>query len=141
MRFLSAAEVASLANAVEGRYGTLIYFAAYTGMRWGEIAALQVSRLSLLRGTVNVVESLSEINGHLHTGPTKTGATRTISLPRFLSALLGEHIGQFPGSDGYVFTSAEGLPLRRTSTGVTTCRPSVELPLSRSVSTTSDTPG
>ena len=61
------------------RYCVLIYFASYTGLRRGEIAALKVDRLNLLRGTLNVTESLWEVNGHLQTDPTKTGAHRTIS--------------------------------------------------------------
>jgi integrase len=59
----------------------------------------------------DVAESLSEISGRLHTGPTKTGARRTVTIPRFLSEMLGEHIGAY--SSEYVFTSAEGKPLRR----------------------------
>jgi integrase len=113
MRFLDASEVVRLADAIDERYRTLVYFAAYTGLRWGELAALKVDRLNLLRGTVDVVDSLSEINGHLDTGPTKTGGRRTVSLPRFLSEMVGEHLGRFPGTEGHVFTAVEGGPLRR----------------------------
>ena len=50
-RFLTAAEVARLAGEIEDRYGSLIFAAAYTGLRWGELAALKVERVNLLRGT------------------------------------------------------------------------------------------
>lgn len=113
MRFLEPAQIEAFADAIEPRYRTLIFSAAYTGMRWGELAALRVSRLNLLKGTVEVKESLSEINGHLHVQPPKTGKPRTLSLPRSLSEMLGEHIGRYPSADGYVFTSPEGKPLRR----------------------------
>ena len=54
MQFLSAAEVEQLAEAIPPPYGLLVRFAAYTGLRAGEIAALRVKRLDLLRGTVRV---------------------------------------------------------------------------------------
>ena len=59
MHFLSAAEVERLADAIVPPYGLLVRFAAYTGLRAGELAALRVKRLDLLRGTVRVVEAVS----------------------------------------------------------------------------------
>jgi Phage integrase, N-terminal SAM-like domain len=59
-QFLSAAEVERLAEAIVPPYGLLVRFAAYTGLRAGELVALRVKRLDLLRGTVRVVESASE---------------------------------------------------------------------------------
>jgi integrase len=84
MHFLSAAEVERLAGAIVPPYGLLVRFAAYTGLRAGELAALRVKRLDLLRGTVRVVESASEVDGRLVLGSTKTYAERTVRLPRFL---------------------------------------------------------
>jgi integrase len=113
MRFLTPEQVARLVGTIDERYSALVYFAAYSGLRYGEIAALRIERANLLRGSIDVVESLSEINGRLHVGPTKTGARRTVSLPRFLCQMLGEHIARFPSSDGRLFSAAEGGPLRR----------------------------
>jgi integrase len=114
MLFLSAEEVAALADAIEDRYAALIFTAAFSGARWGELAALKVERLNLLRGTLEIRESLSEVNGHLSVGPTKTGTSRAVSLPAFLRDMLGEHLARFPSPEGFVFSSAEGGPLRRT---------------------------
>jgi len=85
--------------------------AGYTGLRWGELAALRPKHLDLLRGTVDVREALSEVGGHLETVSTKTGKERTVGLPRFLCDLLGEHLARYPGE--YVFTAPESGPLRR----------------------------
>ena len=117
MRFMDPQQVEALAGAIDPRYRALIFTAAYTGMRWGELVALKIERLNLLRGTVDVVESMSEINGYLHVQPTKTGRPRTLSLPRSLCELLGEHLGYYPSEDGFVFSSAEGKPLRRNFYG------------------------
>ncbi|MGH8904691.1 MAG: tyrosine-type recombinase/integrase, partial [Egibacteraceae bacterium] len=101
--FLSPTQIANLAEVITPCYSTMIYTAAYTGLRVGELAALQIERVNVLKGVVDVVESRSEVNGHLHVGPTKTGARRSISLPRFLAEMLGEHIGRHASRDGYVF--------------------------------------
>jgi integrase len=113
MHFLSAAEVEQLAEAIVPPYGVLVRFAAYTGLRAGEIAALRVKRLDLLRGTVRVVESVSEVGGRLITGPTKTHAERTVSLPQFLRDELAAYLASRPRDrDAFVFTSPKGGPLR-----------------------------
>jgi integrase len=113
MHFLDHNDVARLADAVEERYRALIYTAAYTGLRWGELAALRVDRVNFLRGTAHVVEALTEVNGRVQLGPTKTGAHRAVSLPRFLVEMLSEQVARHPSPTGLVFTSAEGTPLRR----------------------------
>jgi integrase len=113
VHFLDAAEVARLAGATDERYRALIFAAAYTGLRWGELAAVRVERVNFLRGTVSVVEALTEVNGHIRIGPTKTGAHRTVSLPRFLVEMLSEQVRLYPSPTGLLFTSAEGTPLRR----------------------------
>jgi integrase len=113
MHFLSAAEVERLAEAIVPPYGVLVRFAAYTGLRAGEIAALRVKRLDLLRGTVRVVEAASEVSGRLITGPTKTHAERTVLLPRFLRDELAAYLASRPRDrDAFVFTAPKGGPLR-----------------------------
>jgi integrase len=90
----------------------LIYTAAYAGLRAGEIGALRVERLNLLAGTLEVAASLWEGKGQLVIGPPKSGKRRTLTIPRFLADMLGEHLGTFPTTNGYVFTSTEGEILR-----------------------------
>ena len=112
MCFLSADQVTRPAEAIGPRYRTLIYAAAYTGLRAGELAALKVDRRDFVRRTIDVVESLSEVRGKLVTGPTKTRARRTVTMPLFLAEMLAEHLEMFPSPSGYVFTSEGGGPLR-----------------------------
>jgi site-specific recombinase XerD len=112
--FLTPEEVRRLADAIEDRYRVLIYTAAYTGMRWGELAGLRVPRLDLLRGTIDITEALTEVNGTIRTGPTKTGKSRTVSIPGFLVQLLAELLTTFPADERYVFSGAQGGPLRRS---------------------------
>ncbi len=52
MYFLDAPQVEVLAEVVREPYGTLLRFAAYTGLRPCELVALRVRQLNLLRGEV-----------------------------------------------------------------------------------------
>jgi integrase len=116
MHFLSAVEVERLAEAIVPPYGVLVRFAAYTGLRAGEIAALRVKRLDLLRGTVRVVEAASEVGGRLILGPTKTHAERTVRLPRFLRKELAAYLADRPRDrDAFVFTAPRGGQLRHNN--------------------------
>jgi integrase len=74
MRFATVAEVAALADAIPPRFRALVLVAAYTGLRWGELAGLRVKRVDLLHRRITVAEQLLEVRGRLAFGPTKTGA-------------------------------------------------------------------
>ncbi len=129
MCFLSPDEIAILAETISNppikrgggehrrqsypEYGLLVTFAAYTGLRAGEIEALRVKNLDLLRGTVHVCESLAQVHGELVLGPTKTYESRTVPLPRFLVDDLAAHLSAHPhGADDLVFTAPLGGPIR-----------------------------
>ena len=76
-RYLTDRRVAELADAVGEEYGLIVLFLAYTGLRWGEMAALRVGRLDLLRRRVFVAESVTPVKGAMTFGPTKgTRASR-----------------------------------------------------------------
>lgn len=113
MLFLTPEEVVTLAEAITEEFRTLVLFAAYTGLRAGEIGALRAGRLDLLRRSVDVRESLADVKGKLVFGPTKTYANRTVRLPGFLAEELATHLaGRQHHSDHLVFTGPTGAPLR-----------------------------
>ena len=116
MRFLDQVEVAALIDAMDPRYSALVAAGAYTGARFGELAALRTSRLDLLRGSMTIVEQLTEVKGQLILRPPKTQASRRqIALPRRLRDILAEHLAEHPPVAGYVFSSPNGARLRRTA--------------------------
>lgn len=112
MHFLDPQQVRRLADAIDPRFSCLIYTAAYMGMRAGELWALKLERVNLLHGSLDVVESLSEVRGRLEVGPTKSGKARSLLIPQFLVGMLQEQMQRFPSTDGYVFTSPEGGAVR-----------------------------
>jgi integrase len=115
MIVLTGEEVAALAEKITPRYRMLVYFAAYTGCRAGEIVALRRKDIDLLRGVVQIRRSVKDVHGRLIEGDTKTHERRTISLPRFLNAMLAEHLAKplgGAGPDAFVFVSSTGRQLR-----------------------------
>jgi integrase len=113
MLFLTAAQVNDLADAIDERYRLAVVLSAYTGVRAGELAALKVGRVEMLRRRLHVVESIAEVHGQLVTNAPKNGRSRTVPLPRFLlEPLAAELTG---GADAYVFSAPEGGPIRHSN--------------------------
>ena len=92
-------------------YGLLVRLAAFSGLRAAEIAGLKVNAVDLDNGVLRVTETLSEVEGKLHTVPPKTYQARAVPLPNFLIEELRAHITQLGASKEYVFHSSSGVPL------------------------------
>ncbi|MGV0796180.1 site-specific integrase [Mycolicibacterium elephantis] len=110
--YLSHAQVAALAGAVD-RNPEVVRFLAYTGLRWGEMAALRVCDFDMLRRRVNVSRSVTESGGLVWSTP-KTHERRSVPFPAALadelSALM---VGK--GRDDLVFTDLRGGVLRNSN--------------------------
>lgn len=109
-RYLTHSQVRALADAC-GDYGLLVRFLAYTGLRWGEAAALTTRRVDLDRRRVQVAESVTAVKGRLVWGTTKTHARRPVPLPRFLARELVPWIEGRRSGD-LLFPAARGGVLR-----------------------------
>jgi hypothetical protein len=70
--FLTAAQVETLAASVRTPYGFLVRFAAYTDLRPSELCGLRVGRLDVLRGTVEVAETLIPCTANSLSGRRRT---------------------------------------------------------------------
>lgn len=114
MQFFTAGQVESLTEAIAAPYGVLVLVLAYGGLRFGEAAALRQNACDLLRGRLIIRESLADVSGKLHFGPTKTHQRREVVLPSFLQEALGQHLDDEVGPEegALVFSSPEGQPLR-----------------------------
>jgi len=115
--FLTAEQVELLADAIDEQYSALVYLLAYGGLRWGEATAVRRRRLDLKRSRVEVAESLADVAGALHFGPTKTYDHRTVVLPAFVRDQLAQHLSRHRSGDleALVFRSPEGAPLRHSN--------------------------
>lgn len=110
--YLTHAQVAALAGAVE-RNPEVIRFLAYTGLRWGEMAALRVCDFDMLRRRVNVSRSVTEAGGLVWSAP-KTHERRSVPFPAVLAdELAAMMVGK--GRDDRVFTDLRGGVLRNSN--------------------------
>ena len=110
-RFLTHDQVADLADACGSEYRLMVLFLAYTGLRWGEMAALRVHRLDFLRRRALVAESVTPVRGVMTFGPTKGHERRDVPIPRFLLEDLAQHVAGSV-SDDLVFRGIRGAALR-----------------------------
>ncbi|MFC3689954.1 tyrosine-type recombinase/integrase [Aquipuribacter hungaricus] len=110
-RFLSHEEVAALATAAGSPFDTVVLVLAYTGLRWGELAALRVSDVDLARGRLSVQRSMTEVSGRAIIGTPKNHQRRTVPVPAFLLARLDEHL-QGRAAGDFAFPSRQGAVLR-----------------------------
>jgi integrase len=104
--FLSYQQVDELADAA-GRDRLAILFLAYTGVRYGEMAALRVRNLNLLRRRALIAEAVADVDGHAVFGTPKNHQRRQVPIPRFLAQELSGHVtGKEPGD--FVFSAEKG---------------------------------
>lgn len=92
-------------------YRLVILFLAYTGCRWGEMAALRVGSVDFLRRRAKIVEAVTLVRGVPTWGTPKGHERREVPLPPFLVDELAAHVaGKQP--DELLFTATKGGPLR-----------------------------
>jgi integrase len=118
MRFLTAEEVHRLAGEIPVQFRTLVYTAAYTGMRWSELVGLRRGALDPGRRAVAVTEQLVRVERQwVRKAPKTAAGRRRIALPPFLTELLETQLADhaLPGPDGLVFPNKAGKPIQQSS--------------------------
>ncbi len=107
-------------------YRLVVLFLAYTGVRFGEMAALRVRRIDLAKRRAVIAESVTPVQGiGMVWGTTKTHQRREVPIPRFLVDDLARHIaGKDP--DDLVFGGIRGGEALRVSTFRKAFRPAAE---------------
>jgi integrase len=110
-------QLLDLADAIDPEYSAMVWLGAVLGLRWGEVAALRVGHVDILRRTVTVVEQVARgIGGAGVIGPPKSSAARrTVSIPTELAEVLSAHTQSIglTGADQekLLFPNSEGEPL------------------------------
>lgn len=112
-RFLSHEQVHSLALAA-GDYRVVVLFLAYTGTRFGEMAALRAGRVDTTNRRILIAESVTSVQGRLVWGTPKGHVHRTVSAPSFIFELLAPRLAELQ-HDALVFTARGGGPLRASN--------------------------
>jgi integrase len=114
----TVAQVLDLAGHVPARFRALVLLAAFTSLRYGELAALRRADLNASLSTVTVRSTLVELSdGTLIFGPPKSVAGfRTVSIPAAIRDDIKAHLRDYVGDadDSLIFTGAKGAVLRRS---------------------------
>ncbi len=80
------------------------------------LRGLDSFRVDLIRGSVEVAESVSDVGGRLILGPTKTYANRHVPLPPLLGSEIAAYLEEREADrDDFVFTAPLGGPLRHAN--------------------------
>lgn len=93
------------------QYRLVVLFLAYTGCRWGEMAALRVGSIDFLRRRAKITESVTLVRGVFTWGTPKGHDRREVPVPPFLVEELAANVAG-KKRDELVFTGTRGAPLR-----------------------------
>ena len=114
---LTVQQVFALAEVIDPRYRALVLLAVFGSLRWGELAALRRCDVDLDAGTVRISRQVTELSGgQLAPGPPKSDAgKRVVVLPAAIMPVVRQHMAWLVKTEdeALVFTSPEGMPLRR----------------------------
>ena len=94
-------------------YRMAVLFLAYTGVRFGEMAALKMGRLDLIRHRAVIAASVTPVRGHgLVWGTPKSHERREVPIPPFLALELRRHVASKRPDDLVFAGIRNGAPLR-----------------------------
>ncbi|MCL2782765.1 MAG: site-specific integrase [Propionibacteriaceae bacterium] len=110
-RFLTHAQVEVFAREVGPNWSLVVRFLAYTGLRFGELAALRWRNMDLLRRRAIINQSVSPVNGKMVFSDTKGHGRREVPIQKFLIADL-TMLMEGKGPNDLVFTGPSGAILR-----------------------------
>jgi integrase len=114
-RTVSFEEMWALADGMPERYRASVIIAVCSGLRAGELFALQRKHVDLAAGVVRVEQSLAlgRTGQGWFSAPKTRAGKRTVVLPKIAVAALREHMTRFtpPGGDSLLFGTQNGTPL------------------------------
>ena len=108
---LNHRQVADLAEA-SGPYRLMILVMAYTGVRFGEVTALQARDVEIGERRLHVRRAFTDIKGKLQLTTPKSGESRVIPIPNFLVPDLMTQLFELETPEDFLFTAAKGGPIR-----------------------------
>lgn len=121
MQIPTPLQVGVLVSGADDDFKAFVALAAFTGLRLGEAAALQVHDIDFLGREIHVQRQVQRANGGaLKTRAPKYGSERTIPAPQGLLDLLAKYIAMWrPGTDAdrCLFPGESNNPWHQNSVG------------------------
>ncbi|MCT1819409.1 tyrosine-type recombinase/integrase [Corynebacterium propinquum] len=112
--YLTMGEVERLAD--KSKYPTIVWTLATVGLRWGELAGLQVGDLDLERGRIHVRRNAVTVGHRIELGSLKAGESRVVAVPGFVCEMLRKQArGKLPKA--WLFPARDGEPMRLPDSG------------------------
>jgi integrase len=108
--YLTHAQVRALVKEC-GDWGVIVELLAYTGLRWGEMAALKRERLDFVRRRLEIAEAVSEPRGNILWGSPKNHERRSVPFPERREPALRDRANS-AADDVPIFSGADGGVLR-----------------------------
>ncbi|UQX87081.1 site-specific integrase [Jatrophihabitans telluris] len=111
-------ELARLVDAMPERYRLMTLLAAWTQLRFGELAELRRSDIDLKNGIIHVQRGVVRVDGALIVGRPKSEAgVRDVAIPPHLMPLVRSHLSKHitGGRNGLLFTSRTGAQIVPTT--------------------------
>lgn len=108
--YLTAEQLGTLATACT-RNKEIVWVLGTVGLRWGELAGLQVQDVNVLRGRFNIERSAVTVGSDIAIGTPKTHERRSVAVPREVMRLV-EPLIEGRGLEEFVWARADGTPLR-----------------------------
>lgn len=87
----------------------MIRFLAYTGLRWGEMAALRINRLDFKKLRMTIDYNAVQVQGKFEYGTPKTGESRVVPMLDFIAFSL-RRIAKDRPQDAFVFGKLDNVP-------------------------------
>ena len=94
-----------------GKHSEIVLFLAMTGLRWGELAGMQVQDVNLNTGRLHIQRQITEISGRLAESLPKYGKKRIVPLTAQAREIVASRI-EGKSHDSLVFTTERGSVLR-----------------------------
>ena len=113
--YLTHEQVAVLAAEVS-KYSEIVMLLAYSGIRWGEMAALRPRDLILEEQRIGITRSASKTDGRSIIGSTKTWERRTVAIPKEVAELLRPIAEAADSPSSLLWSRPDGTPLRPPTT-------------------------
>lgn len=110
-------EIHRLHQALPPEYAAIVPLCIEVGLRYGEMAGLQVRHINLLKRTATIEQQIIEGKHSNSVGPLKTKSShRTVAISDELVVTLAEHLSKSglsaADNDSWVFPSPDDRPLR-----------------------------
>lgn len=111
-QLVTRAQFDTLLTEIPEHYRPLVLTAAFTGLRFSELAGLHRHHYNPLKGTVSVEQGRVYNKGKFIDGPTKNRRKRTVHLMPEVVAALNALLSAQPNDGGPIFRSLRGQQLR-----------------------------